>query len=210
MTDDRDRFFQLWDPKTGQKLRQIDSGLEKTRYFAFSPDGKMIAAIGSREDSPQDDNVHYLTLTTVATGQLVRQAQWRGAGRLRRIFFAPDGRTLATADGSGSFRLWNADTMALIHFEGPGESSDFSIAYSPDSSSHLLGIARARFIRLWDTERLQDVRTIKIDDEYRCSEITFSRDGVTVLADIRAERTTRASSGSGRLATGLDSSASQA
>ena len=75
--------------------------------------------------------------------------------------------------------------MALIHFEGPGESSDFSIAYSPDSSSHLLGIAHARFIRLWDTERLQDVRTIKIDDEYRCSEITFSRDGVTVLADIR-------------------------
>jgi RNA polymerase sigma factor (sigma-70 family) len=187
VTDDSGRFFQLWDPKTGKKLRQIDSGLERVRYFDFSPDGRTIAAVGTHY-SEGHIAVQRLTLTDFPTGRLVRRGEWSDPARVRRVHYAPDGKTLATANESAGFQLWDLATLKIVYREGPKAGHNVSLAFSPDASSHLLAIARGQTIRFWDTEHRRDVRTIAMDEEHHATDITFSPDGTTVATNTNLGR----------------------
>jgi RNA polymerase sigma factor (sigma-70 family) len=178
VSDGEGRFFQLWDSKTGKKLRRIDSGLEHTRYFAFSPDGKTLAAVGTH-----DTGIQRLTLTDVASGQVVRRCEWTDPNNVRRVFYSPDGKALATANDSAGFEIRDVATLTSFHRESSTEGNRVSLAFSPVASSHLLAIARKDTIRFWDTEHQRDVRTITMENEYHSTDLIFSPDGSTVVTN---------------------------
>jgi RNA polymerase sigma factor (sigma-70 family) len=186
VTDDTRRLLQLWDPKTGNKLRRIDSGLERTRYFAFSPDGGTIAVVGSQNEERQRSD-HHLNVIDFAAGRRIRGTEWIDESGLYRVFCAPDEKTIATVNTDGGFRVWDAATLELLHHERVARNSHFGpIAFSPDPAGHLLAFTRDKTIHLWDPSRFRDVREIRVIGNERVGvrHPVFSPDGAILAANV--------------------------
>ena len=92
----------LWDPSSGQALRDLRLGGPPGAFvwaMAFSPDGKWLAA-GSSNAS--------VSLWDPASGQLLRT--FTGQARdVTSLAFSPDGRWLASGSLDATVRLWNMD-----------------------------------------------------------------------------------------------------
>jgi WD40 repeat protein len=73
--------------------------------------------------------------------------------------------------------------MTRLNREEVGGNCDVSIARSPNPISHLLATTRPATVRFQDTEQLQVLRTITIDEEHHVRDIKFSPDGTTVVTD---------------------------
>ena len=206
VTGDGERRLQVWDARDGKKLRQIDVGIEAVRDFAFSPDGKTIAAVGFQYEPARNLVVHYLTLTDAASGRPIRRGEWDERGDIRGIAYAPDGKTVVTASTDGTLRLWDVATASMLHQERPGELNYPSIAFSPDAASHLLAISGERTISLWDVANHRHVRQLAIDGNHRPGSLAFSPDGTTLATGLSGERRR---SGCGASATAPRSGASR-
>ena len=102
-----DRLIRIWDPLTGQEIRQFGNGVDYLSCMAFSPDGKTLAAAsGSNEGK--------LILFDVATGR-----EQRGSDPFKRgtlvISFSLDGQTIATGRAvPGLVILWDARSLKEI------------------------------------------------------------------------------------------------
>ncbi len=117
-----------WDPATGAERRRFD-GWGMGGSLALSPDGKT-AAFGSSTDSA----VHLLDLST---GE-ARPENTHRAGPTRAVF-SPDGKTLATAAGDRTVRLWdpeNGEERRVLHWDGQETSV---LAFSPDGRMLAVG-----------------------------------------------------------------------
>jgi len=186
VTDSLEDYLQVWDARDGKKLRRIGAGMEQIRDFAFSPDGTLIGALGYQSVPQRLNGVAQLTFVDLATGRLVRRAEWDFQESERRLAFAPDGNTVATETDDGTLRLWDVATAKLLHQGRLGGRPNFaSIAFSPDAASHLLAIASDRAIHLWNTSNLRDARTFAIEGEHPPTGLAFSPDGMTLAAGIK-------------------------
>ena len=107
---------------------------------------------------------------------------------VRRVFYAPDGKTVLTVTDTGGFQLWDLATMKTIYREASGHAHDVNVALSPAADSHMLAVARENSFRFFDTKHLRDVRAIT-DEKYHASDVRFSPDGTTVVAERRLEGT---------------------
>ena len=188
VTSDGRGRLRVWDARDGKAVRQVDMAIETVRDFAFSPDGKTIAAAGFQYEPARNLVVHYLTLTDMATGRPVRRTEWDEPHDVWRIAYAPDGKTVVTASTDGTLRLWDVATASLVHKERPGRSSLPAIAFSPDASSHLLAIAGedAVSVSLWDVANRRHVRKIAIDGIQRATSLAFSPDGTILVTGLSA------------------------
>jgi len=182
---DNVQHLQIWDARDGRKLRQLDLGTGQVCDYAFSPDGKTIAAVGFQYERERE--VQHLTFTDLATGRLVNRGEWGERRHVRRVAYAPHGKTVAIMSEEGTLLLWDAATAKLLRQERLGGEEDLSsIAFSPDAANHLLAIGRKRAIDLWDVAHLRRVRRIAIDDEHRPTDLAFSPDGTTLAAGTSA------------------------
>jgi WD40 repeat protein/serine/threonine protein kinase len=111
---------------------------DAVRWLDVSPDGHTVALAC----------VHGpVQLLDAATG---RPRQTLPARDTLGLAFSPDGRTLATAEPDGGFRLWNlAGKPAPRWLRGP-PSRDGCLAWTPDSAS--LATAAGGEITLWDVK----------------------------------------------------------
>jgi hypothetical protein len=92
----------LWDVRLGREIRRFGATDMHARSVAFSPDGKLLAALQYNGG---------LCLWDVATGtQLCRVSN--GTGRLTSFCFSPDGKMLATAGHDTTVLVW--DTRELL------------------------------------------------------------------------------------------------
>ena len=116
----------LWDTATGKRIAQF----KHTNYaagIAFSPDGKWLAI------------ANWQGMVYLWDWQTGTKTSWRAHAKpVYDVAFSPeDGRTLATASGDGTIKLWNVATKQEMVTLQKHTPSVQHIAFSPDGNSLL-------------------------------------------------------------------------
>jgi WD40 repeat protein/tetratricopeptide (TPR) repeat protein len=144
----QDGTVRLWDVTTGRQRRALPG---PAAAVAFSPDGRLLAAVGGRSVKVRD----------AATGRLLRgwEAHPKGA---YSVAFSPDGRRLATG-GDDRVKVWDAATgqEALSLAEHKGSSG--AVAFSPDGRRLAAAFGDWK-VRLWDAATGKEERALQGDN----------------------------------------------
>jgi WD40 repeat protein len=135
----------LWDAQTGEEQRTILGPTQWITGLAFSPDGRVLAAVAGNISGYPDQNVN---VWDAATGQRLLSLSGY-VGSLGAVAFSPDGRRLASAGIDQTIKLWDLatgrETLALRgHLD-----NILSLAFSPDGTQ-LASASADHTVRVWD------------------------------------------------------------
>ncbi len=136
---------ELWETRSWSRIAVFETGEREVLCARFSPDDRMIAAVGAT------GRVHLIDRTTGARERIAT-----GQGGLWCVAYAADGRTLATSSRDGTVRLWDLrrDRMR-ISITVPTDAKA-EVAFSADGRTLTVVDARGR---VW----IHDVRTGNIE-----------------------------------------------
>ena len=142
---------------------------------AASPDGKLFAV----------SDAHVVHLYDAASKKELRTWQGLEGYSVRSMAFSPDGKVLATADGSKDLRLWDVATGKLTRTFNT-HSSAHSVVFSPDGK--LLAVANESgqpqnkiWIDLWEVATWKKVATLEGHTQ-RVLALAFSADGKVLVS----------------------------
>jgi len=142
---DRNGGIKIWDPNTGNTIRQVTAPTQAARNVVFSSDRKLIAAASHT----RADGSEYTVRTWDDSGaQLL--ALPAGLGGVSAMAFSPDGRTLVAAGYDTNLRAWSTRNGELLRLMEELPLSTFAMAFSPDGKYLATGGAD-RIVYLWDT-----------------------------------------------------------
>jgi WD40 repeat protein len=176
-TGSTDRTVRIWDV-TVQQEAQILRDTVGARQLAFSPDGKLLAAAGSRytnRSAPQDVRVW-------SVGDPLGVRAWKGhPAWVESVAFSPDGKLLASGSRDGSARLWDVATGRTIRvLEGGHKGAVMAVSFSPDAGGSGRGrLATAgldRTVRLWDVASGRLLAPV-LTHPHPVHDVAFSPDG---------------------------------
>jgi RNA polymerase sigma factor (sigma-70 family) len=174
-----------WDAATGKREpRRWNAERRLLLAAAFSSDGRTVAvACGPAPHAKGHESV--VCLVDMATLKEVRQlAPEKGEQGTQEAFqslaVAPDGKALATANGSGEVRLWDADTgKELRHCRGDRGYVD-ALAFSADGA--MLAGVDGGLVRLWETASGKEVSPALDGHRRAVSSVAFLPDGRTLVS----------------------------
>ncbi|APW61616.1 WD40 repeat domain-containing protein [Paludisphaera borealis] len=190
-----DGQIKLWDLRTGpagMKLERVLRGVwDEVEAVAFSPDGSLVAGLGTGWDGEPFGAV---TLWNREGGRGRRLL--RTPGKVDAMAFSPDGLTLATAGGEGrTVTLWNAVTGAERMRLPEHSAPVWSVEFSRDGTMLAAGSGvvpamvdpaiedRIGEVKIWDLTGAEPTPRVRlIGHEYGTAAVTFSPDGATVAS----------------------------
>ncbi len=152
----------LWDVETG-KIKSTFTHVGGMNHVLFSPDGKLFATGGGKLASPNEPEPASespegsggdVRLWDVATGERVAVLPMP-SGKVMRLAFSPDGRTLAASTGAPIVTLWNvanpwdaATIEPIVSLAWPSGPALY-LAFSPDGKALATG-GEDETLRVWD------------------------------------------------------------
>lgn len=146
---DDDGMVWLWDPRTGEYLRELEWHEDGVSSVAFAPDGATLASAGY-DGMVRLWDVHGGKLLSVLEGY---------SDRIEDLAFAPDGVTLASAGDDGVVRLWNMRSGKVLRTLHGHHSVVRSIDFAPDGAT-LASAGEDGFVHLWDVRSGKELRTL--------------------------------------------------
>jgi RNA polymerase sigma factor (sigma-70 family) len=165
-----DLSIRLWETASGKQTDLIPGHQFDVRSLSFSPDGKLVAG---------GDN-HRGIVWDAATGKRVSDFPECGI----RVAFAPDSRTLVTADNGNNLRLWDATTGKELLEIAHHEHGVAAAVFSPDDT--LVATSDRKTVRVWDAVTGKLLQSLPGALE-SINQIAFAPDGKT-LAAARADK----------------------
>lgn len=158
----------LWSIETGKKVRDFyRKGLrEYDPLSRFSKDGTIV--VTSHEET--------IRIWDAAQAQELIQLQDAHQVRIRSLDISPDGRYTATGGGDGKCKIWDNNTMQLVHefTSGIAVGSELDevkkifkgssgivsvVRFSPDGKHLAAGLGNGT-IQLWDVATRKPVKTL--------------------------------------------------
>ncbi len=142
----------------------------------ISPDGKTLAVALSYED---DDFTQTVLLVDYETKKV--RVTLEGVDASWRLFFSPDGSTLAAGGANGLVTLIDPEAGALIG--GPLQGVDgpvVSAAFSPDSKLLAAGSFDGT-VELWEVDRRARVARVTPGDANETTYVGFDATGENVM-----------------------------
>ena len=140
---------------------------------AFSPDGKLLAAVDVNGSVADNENIR---LWTVATGQFTPLPNPKSLGAYS-VACSPDDLTLAAADENGYTYLWNVVTHKMIgRLPGPQGWRANSVAFSSDGKRLAVGYENG-YTYLWDAVTPKLIDRLPGPQGKSANSVAFSSDG---------------------------------
>jgi WD40 repeat protein len=161
----------VWDAKTGDLVRLLQTPDDLVFDVAFSPDGMRVATCGQHKEVPASFP-SVVRLWNAETGEVALALNHPGA--VYTLAFSPDGKRLFTACEDARIRIWDAATGEELTPAGQGEKL-LAVAVSPDGKTVASAGADNR-IRLWDLATGQLARTLPGRSQPQVT-LAFSSDG---------------------------------
>jgi RNA polymerase sigma factor (sigma-70 family) len=173
----------IWDVRTGKRRHRLLADMPIGYRFAFSPDGKLLAAAAQASHPSKSDSS--IRLFDMTTGRQLRcfAAHQRVSGPL---VFSPDGKLLAAGSTRGPVRLFEVATGKAVGPAGRHLDVVAWCGFTPDGKG-LLSLATNGELRLWDTASGRPLRSGQVGAEGGATGIasglvTFAPDGRTLAA----------------------------
>jgi WD40 repeat protein len=178
-TGGADSRVYLWNPSTGQLLRQVEPRPDITGFvsFRFSGDGRLLATAN------QDAGI--VSVWDSETGGKVRDLELNKEVKKLKNFhaieFSPDGFRLAFGVGTNA-QVWDIRKGRLV-FESPLNSDKFvpgALAFHPDGSLLAVGSLDTKFsVRLFDLNTGKELLRLQLDAGLE--RLAFTADGARLI-----------------------------
>ena len=166
-----DTTMRVWDAKEGKQLASFDLGA-LGESAAFSPDGRIIAAITSTGKG------QFADLFDVVSGKEIGNLD--SPGKVFSISFSPDSRLVATATSDKTAQIWDAASgKKLAVLKGHTEAVN-SAVFSPDGR-RILTASDDGTARIWEATSGKQIKVFKSDEDLRFNKAVFSPDGQRIL-----------------------------
>jgi WD40 repeat protein len=168
-------LVKVWDAATGQEVFtcQYTDG-PVVWDVAFSPDGKRLAACGSKG----------IRIWDVASRET--PATWPSESRLNQcLAFSPDGNRLAVGGIEGMVDVWDTATGQTVQTFKGHFGPVYAIAFSPDGTRLATGGSDGT-LRLWDATARPDAVSVPKDGPLGMEFPYLSPDGQTLLTGFKS------------------------
>lgn len=153
--------------------------------FAFSPDGKVLAA-AEHQDSRWNQREGTILFDT-KTGEKIStlkgplpEHEEISPGVLHTVTFSPDGKTIATGGKGNVVELWDAASGVLKHELSGHERKVTSVSFSPDSS-RVVSASEDATLKVWDVATGKALYALK-GHVGPVRAVAYSHDGARIVS----------------------------
>ncbi|MBD2252322.1 WD40 repeat domain-containing protein [Nostoc parmelioides] len=139
-----DNKIRLWNPRTGDPLRTLNSHDQEVKAIAISRDGQFLFS-GSGDTT--------IKIWHLITGQILHTLTGH-SGDIQSLTTSRDGQFLFSGSGDTTIKIWRISTGELLHTLTGHSASVNSVAISPDGNFLASGSAD-QTIKIWQIDQIQ-------------------------------------------------------